>query len=49
MTEWSEDSVTAIGSLNLNFGLVGGSWLNWRSGRALWWKVETAGWEDQGV
>jgi hypothetical protein len=25
------------------------SWLNWRSGRALRWKVKTAGGEGQGV
>jgi hypothetical protein len=40
MTEWSEDHMVAIGSLNLNFGLDGRTWLNWRPGGALWWKVE---------
>jgi hypothetical protein len=49
MAEWSEDHMTAIGSLNLNFGLVGGSWLNWRPGGALRWKVETTNWEGWGV
>jgi hypothetical protein len=36
MTEWSEDYRAAIGSLNLNFGLIDGLWLNWRPGGALW-------------
>jgi hypothetical protein len=49
MAEWSEDHVVTIGSLNSNFGLVDRIWLNWRSGRALRWKVETAGWEGRGV
>jgi hypothetical protein len=49
MVEWSEDHVAAIGSLNSNFGLVGRTWLNWRPGEALRWKVETAGWEGQRV
>jgi hypothetical protein len=43
MTEWSEDHMTAIGSLNSNLGLIGGVWLNWRPDRALRWKVETVG------
>jgi hypothetical protein len=30
MAEWSEDHVAAIGSLNLNFGIFGRIWLNWR-------------------
>jgi hypothetical protein len=37
--------VAYIGSLNSNFGLVGRTWLNWRPGGALRWKVETVGWE----
>jgi hypothetical protein len=49
MAEWSEDHVAAIGSLNLNFGSVDGSWLNWRPGRALRWKGKTTDWEGQGV
>jgi hypothetical protein len=32
-------------SLNSNSGLVGGLWINWRSGRACRWKGETIGWE----
>jgi hypothetical protein len=32
MAEWSEDHVAAIGSLNLNFVLVGRTRLNWRPG-----------------
>jgi hypothetical protein len=27
MVEWSEDHVAAIGSLNLNLGLINGLWL----------------------
>jgi hypothetical protein len=42
MTEWSEDHVAAIGSLN--FGLIDGSWFNWRPGEVLRWKMGTAGW-----
>jgi hypothetical protein len=49
MAEWSKDHVTVIGSLNLNFGLVDRTWLNWRSGGTLRWKVETVDWEGQGV
>jgi hypothetical protein len=49
MAEWSEDHVAAIGFLNLNFGLVGRTWLNWRPGGALRWKVETIGWKGRGV
>jgi hypothetical protein len=45
MAEWLEDHATAIGSLNLNFGLIGGLWLNWRSSRTLRWKVEIIDWE----
>jgi hypothetical protein len=32
-----------------NFGLVGRTWLNWRPGGALRWKVKTVGWKNQGV
>jgi hypothetical protein len=49
MTEWSEDHVAAIGSLNLSFGLIDGVWLNWRLDGALKWKVETVSWEGRGV
>jgi hypothetical protein len=49
MVMWSEDHVIAIGSLNLNFGLFGRFWLNWRPGETLRWKVETVGWEGQEV
>jgi hypothetical protein len=49
MVKWSKDHVAGIGSLNLNFGLIGRTWLNWRLGRALRWKVETTGWEGWGV
>jgi hypothetical protein len=49
MAEWSKDHMTAIGSSNLNFGLVGKTWLNWRPGGTLRWKVETIGWEGRGV
>jgi hypothetical protein len=49
MTEWSEDHVAAVGSLNSNSSLVGRLWLNWRPGGALRWKVETIGREGRGV
>jgi hypothetical protein len=45
MAEWSEDHVAAIGSLNINFGLVGRTWVNWRPDGTLRWKVEIVGWE----
>jgi hypothetical protein len=45
MAEWSEDHVAAIGSLNSNFDLDGGTQLNWRPGGALRWKVKTVGWK----
>jgi hypothetical protein len=32
--------VAAINLLNLNFGLGGRTWLNWRPDDALRWKVE---------
>jgi hypothetical protein len=35
MVEWSKDHVAAIDSLNLNFGLVGRTWLNWRPSETL--------------
>jgi hypothetical protein len=38
-----------IGSLNLNFGSIDGLWLNWRSGGAIKWKVETTNWEGREV
>jgi hypothetical protein len=41
MVEWSKDHEEAIGSLNLNLGLIGDLWLNWKPGGALRWKVET--------
>jgi hypothetical protein len=49
MAKWSKDHVAAIGSLISNFGLFCRSWLNWRLGGALRWKVETVGWEGRGV
>jgi hypothetical protein len=49
MVGWSEDHVAAIGSLNLNFGLLGGILLNWRPGDTLRWKAETAGWDGREV
>jgi hypothetical protein len=46
MVEWSEDHVMAVGYFNTqHFGLIDGTWLNWRPGEALRWKVETTGWE----
>jgi hypothetical protein len=47
MAEWSEDHMATIGSLNLNFSLVGGIGCNWRSGGALRWKVETTDWKGR--
>jgi hypothetical protein len=35
MAEWSEDHGAATCSLNLKFGIMDGSWLNWRPGGAL--------------
>jgi hypothetical protein len=35
--------------LKLNFRVFGSSWLNWRQGEALRWKVEIASWEGCGV
>jgi hypothetical protein len=35
MTEWSEEHVATICSLNLNLGLIDGLWLNWRPDGAL--------------
>jgi hypothetical protein len=35
MAEWLEDHGVAIASLNLNFGLIDGLWLNWRPDGAL--------------
>jgi hypothetical protein len=49
MAEWSKDHGTAIGSINLNFGLMDGLWLNQRPGGALRWKGETISWEGRGV
>jgi hypothetical protein len=49
MVEWSEDHMAAIGSLNSNFGLIGRTWLNWRPGGALRWKVGTVSWEGRRV
>jgi hypothetical protein len=41
--------VVTIGSDTQHFGLVDRTWLNWRPGGALMLKVETTGWEGQGV
>jgi hypothetical protein len=50
MIEWSEDHVMAVGYFNTqHLGLVDKVWLNWRSGGALRWKGEAAGWEGRGV
>jgi hypothetical protein len=49
MIGWSEDHVAAIGSQTQYFGIVDGTWLNWRPGGALRWKAKTAGWEGRGV
>jgi hypothetical protein len=49
MAEWSKDHVAAIVPLTQHFGLADGTWLNWRPGGTLRWKVETAGWEGRGV
>jgi hypothetical protein len=35
--------------LIFNFGLVCRTWLNWRPGGVLRWKVETVVWEGSGV
>jgi hypothetical protein len=43
MIEWSEDPGAGIGSLNLNFSLMEGLWLNGISGGALRWKVKIVG------
>jgi hypothetical protein len=49
MAKWSEDHGAVIGSLNLNFGLINGLWLNYKPSGALRWKVKTVGWEGRGV
>jgi hypothetical protein len=49
MAKGSKDHVATIGSLNSNFGLVGRTWLSWRPGRTLMWKVETVGQEGRGA
>jgi hypothetical protein len=49
MAKWSKEHGAAIGSLELNFCLMDGLWLNWRPGGAPWCKVTTVGWEGQGV
>jgi hypothetical protein len=49
VAKWSEDHGATIGSLNSNFDLVGITWLNWRLGRVLRWKMETTGWKGRGV
>jgi hypothetical protein len=45
MTEWSEDHVAIVGSLNLKLDLIDSLWLNWRPDGALRWKGETIGWK----
>jgi hypothetical protein len=35
MAEWSKDHVAAISSYTQHFGLVDGTWLNWRPDGAL--------------
>jgi hypothetical protein len=49
MAEWLKDHGADIGSLNLKFGLMDGSWLNWRPGETLRWKGEITGWEGREV
>jgi hypothetical protein len=49
MAKWLEDHGAVIGSLNLNFDLINGLWLNYRPSGALRWKVKTVGWEGWGV
>jgi hypothetical protein len=39
MVEWSKDHMTVIGSLNSTLCFMDRTWLNWRSGGALRWKV----------
>jgi hypothetical protein len=48
MAEWLGDHRATIGSLNLDFALINGLWLNWTPGRALRWKLKTVGWEARG-
>jgi hypothetical protein len=38
MVEWLKGHVAFIGSQTQHFGLVDGSWLNWRPGGGLWGK-----------
>jgi hypothetical protein len=50
MAEWSEDHVAAVCYFNTqHLGLVDKVWLNLRSGGALRWKGETAGWKGRRV
>jgi hypothetical protein len=50
MAKWLDDHVAAVGYFNTqHIVLVVGTWLNWRPSGDLRWKVETAGWEGQGV
>jgi hypothetical protein len=35
MVEWLKDHMAAIGSQTQHFGLVDGTWLNWRSDRVI--------------
>jgi hypothetical protein len=49
MADWLEDHVVVIGSLNSTLCFMDRTWLNWRSGGALRWKVETVGQEGRRV
>jgi hypothetical protein len=39
MVEWSKDHMTVIGSLNSTLCFMDRTWLNWRPGGTLRWKV----------
>jgi hypothetical protein len=41
--------MAAIGSNTQHFGLVDRTWLNYRPGGTLRWKVEITSWEGRGV
>jgi hypothetical protein len=49
MAGWAEDHVEAIGFLNLNFGIVGWSLVNWTLDGDLMGKRRTGDWEGRGV
>jgi hypothetical protein len=49
MAEWLEGHMAAISSLNSTLCLSGWNMAKLETGRALRWKVETAGWEGRGL